>query len=143
LAMALLFWAGRAAAAEGFARVEGRVVKKGVGIPGVIILVNDLKLTDDTDASGRFQFNKVPVGTHPVVLTLGDDVAVHQLVVTDTGTMKVEYEVDWTVRGYEEVAVIAEELALPAQASITILGAERPASTPPLSWASTRAAISR
>ena len=111
LTLVLLCWASRLAAAEGAARVEGRVVKKGVGIPGVIILINDLKLTDDTDAAGRFHFNKVPVGTHPVVLTLGDDVAVHQLVVADTGTTKVEYEVDWTVRGYEEVAVVAEELA--------------------------------
>ena len=104
-------WAGLVVAAEGTARVEGRVTKKSAGIGGVIVLINELKLTDDTDANGRFTFNKVPLGSYSVVLSLGDNTVVRPLVVSEGGTTKVEFEVDWETRGYEEMTVVAEELA--------------------------------
>jgi outer membrane receptor protein involved in Fe transport len=62
------------------------------------------------------------VGTYSVVLSLGDENAVLQLVVAEPGLAKVEFEVDWALRGYEEVTVVAEELAakvVDAPAAIT------------------------
>ena len=124
----MIFCAGLVVAEEGTARVEGRVTKKNAGVGAVVVLINELKLTEETDAEGRFTFSKVPLGTFAVVLSLGDETAVHQLVVSEGGTKQVEFEVDWAIRGYEEVTVIAEELAakvVDAPAAITSIPAEQ------------------
>jgi outer membrane receptor protein involved in Fe transport len=123
----ICLWTGLAIAAEDAATVEGRVVMKGAGVGAVVVLINELKLTEETDADGRFTFSNVPLGTFAVVLSLGDETAVHQLVVSEGGTKQVEFEVDWAVRGYEEVTVVAEELAakvVDAPAAITSIPAE-------------------
>jgi outer membrane receptor protein involved in Fe transport len=120
--------AGLAIAAEETAHVDGRVTMKGQGVGAVLVLINELKLSTETDADGRFIFSKVPLGTYSVVLTLGDDTAVHPLVISEAGTKAVEFEVDWALRGYEEVTVLAEELAtkvVDAPAAITSIPAQQ------------------
>ena len=107
----MLSCASLAFGAEETARVEGRVTTKGAGVGAVVVLINELKLTADTDAEGRFVFAKVPLGKYHVVLTLGADMAVEPLIVSEAGTTEVEFQVDWEVKGYEEVTVIAELLA--------------------------------
>ena len=128
LALSVLCCSTLLPAADETARIEGRVVKKGAGVAAVIVLINELKLTEDTDANGNFTFPKVPLGTYSLVLSLGDNTAVHTVVVAEAGTMKVDYEVDWETRGYEEVTVIAEELAakvVDAPAAITSVPVEQ------------------
>jgi iron complex outermembrane receptor protein len=119
---------GVAIAAEDVAKVDGRVTMKGAGVGAVLVLINELKLSEETDANGRFTFSKVPLGNYTVVLTLGEETAVHQLVVSEGGTKTVEFEVDWAIRGYEEVTVVAEELAakvVDAPAAITSIPAQQ------------------
>jgi iron complex outermembrane receptor protein len=118
---------GRILAASETAHVEGRVVKQGVGVGGVIVLINELKLTDDTDAGGYFSFTKVPLGTYAVVLTRGEETKVVPLVLAESGTVKVEFEVDWELQGYEEMTVVAEALAtkvVDAPAAVTAIHEE-------------------
>ena len=124
LSVILLCSASLAVAAEDTARVEGRVTNKGAGVAEVVVLINELKLTADTNPDGRFVFEKVPLGTYTVVLTLGNDTAVHPLVVSEAGTMQVEFEVDWKTRGYAEVTAVAEELAtkvVDSPAAVTVI----------------------
>src|SRR5262245_66513607 len=97
--------------AQETARVEGRVIKKGQGIPAVTVLLNELKLTAETDGQGKFTFERVPPGSYTLVLSLGDQTEVHPLVIEEAGTKKIDIEVDWEVRGYEEMTVIADVLA--------------------------------
>jgi len=123
-------WSSLVAAAETAVRVEGRVVKKGTenGIGGVVVQLNELKLTTDTDEHGKFILDRVPPGTYSVVLSLGDENAVQQLVIAEGGSADVKLEVDWAVRGYEAVTVVAEELAakvVDAPAAITSIPAKQ------------------
>src|SRR5512145_1842255 len=55
------------------ARIEGRVIKKGTeaGFPDVTVMINELGLIADTDNEGKFVFERVPLGTYNVQLTLG------------------------------------------------------------------------
>ncbi|HEX6850854.1 MAG TPA: TonB-dependent receptor, partial [Candidatus Polarisedimenticolaceae bacterium] len=118
---------GPLAAADDTAHVEGRVTKQGTGVGGVIVLINELKRTDDTDAGGYFSFSKVPLGTYAVVLTRGEETKVVPLVVSEAGTVKVEFEVDWELQGYEEMTVVAEALAtkvVDAPAAVTAIHEE-------------------
>jgi hypothetical protein len=58
-----LFCCGLVLAADETAKVEGRVVNKGAGVGAVLVLINELKLTAETDATGSFTFPKVPLGS--------------------------------------------------------------------------------
>ena len=70
------------AAQEG-APVAGKVVAKSTaaGIQGVVVLISELQLADETDSQGRFRFDRVLPGTYNVVLTLGGDTSIQPLVV--------------------------------------------------------------
>jgi outer membrane receptor protein involved in Fe transport len=123
----LLFPGGAAPLkAQETARVEGRVLKKGTqdGVANVTVFVNELQLSAETDALGRYTLERLPLGTYNVTLTLGNDVAVQPLVVTEAGTRTVDFEVEWT---YETVTVIADVLekkVVDAPAAVTEIRAE-------------------
>ncbi|HEX5044134.1 MAG TPA: TonB-dependent receptor [Candidatus Polarisedimenticolaceae bacterium] len=106
--------------------VMGKVLAKstGAGIPGVVVLVSELQLTDETDSQGRFRILDVPPGTYHLVLTLGGDTSIQDLVVPAEGTTDAVFEVEWT---FEEVRVVAEELAtkvVDAPAAVTAIHEE-------------------
>jgi len=129
LVLVLVGCAGLDTAAQaptGGVPVMGKVLAKssGKGIQGVVVLVSELQLTDETDSQGRFRILNVPPGTYHLVLTLGGDTSIQDLVVPPEGTTDAVFQVDWT---YEEVRVVAEELAtkvVDAPAAVTAIHAE-------------------
>jgi len=128
LVLSVLCSVGAVIAADDVARIEGTVTKKGQGVAAVTVLINELKLTDETNGQGKFTFERVPLGTYTVVLSLGDQTEVHPLVVEEAGTKKVDFEVAWEVRGYEEMTVIADVLAtkvVDAPAAVTSIFEEQ------------------
>jgi outer membrane receptor protein involved in Fe transport len=128
LALFLVGYAGAAIAADDVARIEGSITKKGQGVAAVTVLINELKLTEESDGRGKFVFERVPLGTYTMVLSLGDETEVHPLVIEEAGTKKVEIEVNWEVRGYEEMTVIADVLAtkvVDAPAAVTSIFEEQ------------------
>ncbi|HET9300584.1 MAG TPA: TonB-dependent receptor plug domain-containing protein, partial [Candidatus Polarisedimenticolaceae bacterium] len=122
----LLCSTGSLRAAQQGVPVMGKVLAKstGAGIPGVVVLISELQLTDETDNQGRFRILDVPPGTYHLVLTLGGDTSIQDLVVPAEGTTEAVFEVEWT---FEEVRVVAEELAtkvVDAPAAVTAIHEE-------------------
>ncbi len=125
-AFVLVLLGGALAHAQQGVAVEGKVVAKSTaaGIPGVVVFISELQLTDETDGQGRFRIPNVSPGTYNVVLTLGGDTSVQTLLVPPEGVKDLLFEVEWT---YEEVRVVAEELAtkvVDAPAAVTAIHQE-------------------
>jgi iron complex outermembrane receptor protein len=88
-------------------RIEGRVVRAdGTPVGGVSVVVNELSLTDITDANGAFGFAAVPVGSYSVTFVLGTNVATQdQVQVTAGQATALEQQVDWVV-GFAETLTV-------------------------------------
>src|SRR5262245_13445956 len=109
------------------AKIDGRVVKKGTdsGFPGVTVQINELVEITETDADGKFTFERVPLGNYNVMLTLGSESKILAMHVTETGTQQVKFEVEWSL---EQVTVIADVLktkVVDAPAAVTEIPAEQ------------------
>ena len=116
-------------AAEDVARIEGKVVKQGVPVTGVVVLLNELKLTEVTGEDGKFVFEQVPAGTYVLSLTLGNNSLAHEVVVTEGPKVEVTIEVDWNLGVKEEVTVTAAAARaakiVDAPAAVTSITEER------------------
>ena len=79
-------------------RIDGLFVKEDKGIPAVVVLINELKLTAVTDVQGRFVFESVPAGTYTLIFTLGNrSLARPNVIVTAGKTHSMTIEVDWKI----------------------------------------------
>jgi len=88
-------------------RIEGRVLHAdGSPVGGVSVVVNELALTDITDANGAFVFSAVPAGAYSVTFVLGTNVVTKdQVQVTAGQPTSIEQQVDWTV-GFAESLIV-------------------------------------
>ena len=97
-------------------RIEGRVVRGSgtssvgsagaEGVGGVSVVVNELSLTDITDANGAFTFSAIPAGSYSVTFVLGTNVVTREQVEVAAGqATAIEQEVDWQV-GYAETLTV-------------------------------------
>lgn len=109
------------------ARIEGRVIKKGTeaGFPDVTVMINELGLIADTDNEGKFVFERVPLGTYNVQLTLGSETSIQAMPVTETGTKTVTFEVDWSLEHVTVIADVLKTKVVDAPAAITEIPAEQ------------------
>src|SRR5688572_6903808 len=58
--------------ASGSGRLEGIVVRQdGSGVGGVVMLVQELNVSELTDAAGKYVFGQLGPGTYTVLSTLG------------------------------------------------------------------------
>ena len=74
------------ASAQETGRIEGRVVRPdGSAVGGVSVVVNELSMTDITDADGAFSFSSVPAGTYSVTFVLGTNVVTREQVQVTAG----------------------------------------------------------
>src|SRR5262245_52065642 len=61
-----------AQATRGSGRIEGVVVRQdGSGVGGVVVLVEELGLSELTDATGKYTFGGIGTGTYTLLSTLG------------------------------------------------------------------------
>jgi outer membrane receptor protein involved in Fe transport len=96
-----------AAAQEGRGSIEGQVVKDGKGVQNVLVLINELKLTELTDENGLFVFEAVPAGTYNLILTYGDETENRAVIVNAGQLTQPVFEVEWEIALTEEVTVTA------------------------------------
>src|SRR5262245_2947129 len=99
LAFFVVASAGKVAAqsASGSGRLEGIVVRKdGSGIGGVVVLIEELRRSDVTDADGKYAFGGLAPATYTVLNTLGP-YSLRQSHVTISGgvTTTLRAIVDW------------------------------------------------
>ena len=128
--LGILCWGSLALAKQGATgRIEGRVVKDGEGVGAVVVLVNELKVTEVTDGEGAFAFEGLPTGNYTLIFTLGDNSLVRtNVMVSEDRTHEFEVEVDWDLGVREEVTVTAVERAakiVDAPAAVTSIPAEQ------------------
>ena len=88
-------------------RIEGRVVRAdGTPVGGVSVVLNELSLTDITDANGAFAFSAVPAGAYSVTFVLGTNVVTQDQVQVAAGqATAIEQEVDWAA-GFAESLIV-------------------------------------
>ena len=126
--VAILCWVNLVAADEGTGRIEGRVIKDGEGVAAVVVLINELKVAEVTDAKGEFVFDGLPAGSYTLILTLGENTLTRAVIVTEGKTMQQEFDVDWDLGIREEVRVTAAARAakiVDAPAAVTAIPAEQ------------------
>jgi iron complex outermembrane receptor protein len=126
--VATLCWGNLVVAQETTGRMEGQVIKDDEGVGGVVVLVNELKLTEVTDVDGKFAFDAVPAGTYTLILTLGNNTLTRSVIVTADRTMQLELEVDWDLGIQEKVTVTAAARAakiVDAPAAVTAIPEEK------------------
>ena len=125
----LLVCCGTAFAQQDQGRLEGRVLREGQGIGGVVVLVAENKLTEVSDANGFFAFPALPAGNYTLILTLGGNtVSRPDIFVTAGRTRQVEIEVDWETGVSEKVTVTAVQRAakiVDAPAAVTSIPEEQ------------------
>jgi outer membrane receptor protein involved in Fe transport len=129
LAAVLCWISALPALAQGNGRIEGRIVKQGKGVAGVVVLVLELRAVEVSDSSGEFVFKNVPPGIYNLNYTLGDSGENQAGIGVVAGeTRTVELEVDWDLGVYEKVTVTAaaERAAkiVDAPAAVTSMVAE-------------------
>jgi outer membrane receptor protein involved in Fe transport len=119
---------GLVLAEQGTGRIAGQVTKDGEGVGAVVVLINELRVTQVTDQDGKFTFESVPAGSYTLIFTLGDNSVVRQAIVTAGKTNELEQVVDWDVGVHEEVVVTAAARAakiVDAPAAVTAIGGEQ------------------
>ena len=93
--------------ARGSGRLEGVVVRQdGSGVGGVLVLIQELGLSELTDATGKYAFGGIAPGTYTVLSTLGP----HSLrqpgvIITARTTTTLRTVVDWPLSIFESVVV--------------------------------------
>jgi outer membrane receptor protein involved in Fe transport len=114
--------------ASGSGRLEGIVVRQdGFGVGGVVMLVQELGVSELTDAAGKYVFGQLAPGTYTLLSTLGP----HSLrrpgvVITDRTATTLRTVVDWPLSIFESV-VVNGTTRLPARlveapAAVTVIG---------------------
>jgi iron complex outermembrane receptor protein len=107
LTLIVILCCGSLVAAQETGSIEGQVTKDGEGIQAVLVLINELKLTELTDENGLFTFEGVPAGTYNLILSYGD-ASETRAVIVNAGTLtQPVFEVDWEIGLTEEVTVTA------------------------------------
>jgi hypothetical protein len=123
--------------ASGSGRLEGIVVRQdGSGVGGVLMLVQEVGLSELTDGSGKYVFGRMRPGTYTVLSTLGP----HSLpqpgvVITDSTTTTLRTVVDWPLTIFESVVVNGATRQparlVEAPAAVTVLGSDELATQAP------------
>ncbi|HEY7698303.1 MAG TPA: TonB-dependent receptor plug domain-containing protein, partial [Vicinamibacteria bacterium] len=112
-------------------RIEGRVVRSdGTPVRGVSVVLNELSLTDITDANGAFTFSPVPAGTYSVTFVLGTNVATKEQIQVAAGQpTSIEQQVDWAAGFAESLIVYGAsrriERIVEAPAAVTVVDEEQ------------------
>ncbi|HSF16701.1 MAG TPA: TonB-dependent receptor [Vicinamibacteria bacterium] len=108
-------------------RIEGRVLRTDLSpVSGVSVVLNELSLTDITDANGLYGFPSVPAGTYSVSFILGANLITESGVVVTAGqTTHLEPTVDWEVGFAETLTVYGAsrrvERIVEAPAAVTVV----------------------
>jgi outer membrane receptor protein involved in Fe transport len=132
LAFGALAVAGGVAAqpARGSGRLEGVVVRgDGSGVGGVLVLIEELRRSELTDAAGKYAFGRLPPATYTVLSTLGPQSLRQGAVVINAGaTTTLRAVVDWPLNVFESV-VVNGTTRLPARlveapAAVTVVGSD-------------------
>jgi hypothetical protein len=89
-------------------RIEGRVIRTDDSpVSGVSVVVNELSLTEITDANGLFAFPSVPAGAYTVSFVLGTNLVTSEVTVAGGQPALIEQRVDWTAGFAETLTVLA------------------------------------
>ena len=126
LMLIVILGCGTLAAAQETGSIEGQVTKDGQGVQAVLVLINELKLTELTDENGLFVFEEVPAGTYNLILTYGDGTETRAVIVNAGALTQPVFEVDWEIGITEEVTVTAAARAakiVDAPAAVTSIPA--------------------
>lgn len=115
---------------SGPGRLEGMVIRQdGSGVGGVVMLVQELGLSELTDATGKYVFGRIRPGTYTVLSTLGP----HSLrqpgvVITNRTRTTLRTVVDWPLSIFESVVVNGATRQparlVEAPAAVTVLGSD-------------------
>ena len=115
---------------RGSGRLEGVVVRQdGSAVGGVVVLVEELRLRELTDATGKYAFDATAPGTYTVLSTLGaQSLRRPGVVITARATMTLRTVVDWPLSIFESV-VVNGTTRLPARlveapAAVTVVGSD-------------------
>jgi iron complex outermembrane receptor protein len=111
-------------------RIEGRVLRAdGTPVSGVSVVVNELSLTEITDANGAFAFAAVPAGTYSVTFVLGTNVVTQDQVQVAAGqATAIDQQVDWAAGFAESLIVYGAsrrvERIVEAPSAVTVVNEE-------------------
>jgi iron complex outermembrane receptor protein len=127
----LVFAIASALAADALAqgetgRIEGRVIRTDDSpVSGVSVVVNELSLTDITDANGLFAIPSVPVGAYTVSFVLGTNLVTAEVTVAAGRPALIEQRVDWEAGFAETLTVFGAsrrvERIVEAPAAVTVV----------------------
>jgi outer membrane receptor protein involved in Fe transport len=116
--------------AHGSGRLEGIVARQdGSGVGGVVVLVQELGLSELTDAAGKYVFGRIAPGTYTVLATLGPHSTRQPgVVITDRTATRMRTVVEWPLNMFDSV-VVNGTTRLPARlveapAAVTVLGSD-------------------
>src|SRR6267142_1450362 len=132
LALCAVAVAGSVAAqpAPGSGRLEGVVVRQdGSGVGGVLVLIEELRRSELTDATGKYVFGGLAPAIYTVLSTLGPQSLRQSGVVVNAGaTTTLRAVVDWPLNVFESV-VVNGTTRLPARlveapAAVTVVGSD-------------------
>lgn len=122
--LVLLLCAGAVGAQTG--RIEGNVVRgSGIGVGGVVVVIDQTNDVMLTDSHGHFTFGGIAAGSYDLSFTLGDHVANQAVEVVAGQTANVEVSVDWEFSFAETITVMSAsrraERIVEAPAAVTLV----------------------
>ncbi|HEU5254772.1 MAG TPA: TonB-dependent receptor [Vicinamibacterales bacterium] len=123
--------------ASGPGRLEGVVVRQdGSGVGGVVMLVQELGLSELTDTTGKYVFGRVAPGTYTVLATLGPHALREPgVVITSRTTTTLRTVVEWPLSIFESVVVDGTTRQparlVEAPAAVTVVGSDELAAQAP------------
>lgn len=116
--------------------IAGRISREsGSGIGGVIVQVVETGEVQLSDANGDFRF-EVPAGTYSLQFVAGENVTTESnVVVTGSGTTRVDKKVDWNLSVAETITVYSAsrrvERVVEAPSAVTVMAPEDVAAVAP------------